>query len=53
MVHETKQKGMIVLSYYSELKILWHELDYYKDVQADYEVDTVRSWLTRKGCMTF
>lgn len=53
MVHETKQKGMIVLSYYSELQILWHELDYYKDVQADCEVDTVRSWLTRKGCMTF
>lgn len=30
-VYETKQKGMPVSAYYSELQTSWHKLDYYQD----------------------
>lgn len=53
-VHETKHNGMNVSTYYSELKILWNELDS-RSFRPNMQLapQSLRSWLTKTGCMTF
>lgn len=41
-IHETKQRGLDVLSYFNKLKILWEELDVHQHWEIESPRDAIK-----------